>query len=341
MDDVAIVGGGIMGLAAAWAIAKRGAAVTLVDPRPLLNDHNASNDVSKIFRLAYGADKEMTLLAKRALPLWRDLERESGASILHPTGLALFGAANGFADQSARTLLEMGEPVEVHERDVKEKFPAFSGVARVVVDKQGGWLDPTAALGAFELRAVAKGAKMRRGVGATRVEPGRVVLSSGEELRARKVIVAAGFHAPRLVPALRTRIRVTRQVELFFRAPEGAPAVPLFAALEEGFYGFPPREGLVKVADHRKGPAVMNVEQRPPATREEEATARAWLAKRIPTLAGAPLVSSRVCLYDNTPDDRFVLGEHAGLVLAAGFSGHGFKFAPAVGEILADLALRA
>jgi glycine/D-amino acid oxidase-like deaminating enzyme len=343
MDDLLVVGGGIMGLATAWAASKKGHAVTLVDARPRINDHNASNDVSKIFRFAYAQEREHVLLAKRALPLWRELERASGRTILRQDGLFLFGPPNGFADQSARTLLEMGEPMEVLEGPrAHERFPVFHGLSRGVVDPHGGWLDPTAALDAFEEQAQEAGARIRRGVGVERVGDGQAILVDGTRLEARHVVVTAGFHAPRLLPHLRGRIRVTRQVELFFRAPPDLPAVPVFAAMEEGFYGFPHKDGLVKLADHAKGPTVMNVEQRPPATAQEEAKARAWLRSRIPALADAPLVSSRVCLYDNTVDDRFILARAPGMprvVVGAGFSGHGFKFAPAIGEILAAMAL--
>lgn len=341
MEDLVVVGGGIMGLSTAWAAAKRGARVVLADPRPTVNEHSASNDVSKIFRLAYGRDRPYVLLAKRALLGWRELERASGKTLLHQSGLLLFGAPGGFAEQSARTLLEMGEPVEAYEgAEAQRRFPAFSGVGRAIVDPQGGWLDPRACLTALEERATAAGLRIERS-GAASIRTGEVVLANGMRLAARSIVVTAGFHAPRLLPFLRARIRVTRQPELLFRAPADLPPIPVFAALEEGFYGFPQQDGLVKVADHRKGPAVMDVERRPPVTPQEEATAREWLRRRIPALADAPLAGQRICLYDNTPDDRFVLGplpDRPRVVVGAGFSGHGFKFAPEVGRRLAAAA---
>ena len=324
-----------MGLSTAWASAKRGARVTLVDPRPTINEHNASNDESKVFRFAYARQREHVLLAKKALPLWRRLEDETGRQLLHQTGLLLFGPPGGFHQQSARTLLEMGERVQV----MKGPLPGFHGVDEAVLDPMGGWLDARACLRALEERAVAAGASIRRGVGATKVRAGEVDLDDGTRLVARAVVVTAGFHAPRLVPALRGRIRVTRQPELFLDAPADFPETPTFAAFEEGFYGFPRKEGAVKVADHTKGPAVVDLEHRPPVTAKEVAKARAWLRKRMPELAERPLARSRICLYDNTPDDRFVLGRADGVVLGAGFSGHGFKFGPAIGEELATLAL--
>lgn len=336
MSRVVVLGGGVMGLSAAWALAQRGARVRVLDPLPRDNDRNASNDTSKIFRYAYARDAEMVRLAREALPLWRELERASGTTLLHQTGLVLLGGENGFADQSARTLLELGERAEVLEGDAAKRYP-FAGARRVVVDPQGGWLDPPAVLRALEGEIGKLGGEIQRGAPAQSVDPAAH--------DADATVVCAGPHAPRLLPYLRGRIRVTRQVELYFRAPPDAPQVPVFAAMEEGFYGFPAMDGLIKVADHRKGPAVMNPDApRPPATSQEEATAREWLRQRLPFLAEAPLVRSRVCLYDNTADDRFVLGPAPGaprVVVGAGFSGHGYKFAPRVGEMLAAWALSA
>lgn len=335
MTDLLVVGGGLMGLSTAWAAAKRGKRVTLLDPRPLVNEHNASNDESKVFRLAYGAQRGYVTLAKRALLGWRALEDESGRALLHQTGLLMFGPEGGFWQQSARTLLEMGEDARV----VKGPVAGFADVQEAVVDPKGGWLDARACLRALEERAVAHGADVRRGVAATRVRAGEVETDQGHKLQARAVVVTAGFHAPRLLPALRGRIRVTRQPELFFDPPADFPDIPVFAAFEEGFYGFPRNGGAVKVADHRKGPSVADVEHRPPVTPQEVDTARAWLRKRMPALAGRPLARSRVCLYDNTADDHFVLARADGVVLGAGFSGHGFKFGPAIGEELLAMAL--
>ena len=330
-----MVGGGLIGLCAAWAAAKRGAKVTLVDARPLINEHNASNDESKVFRFAYGAQRRYVQLAKRAFAGWRQLEDESGRTLLHQTGLLMFGPAGGFHQQSARTLLEMGEPVQL----VKGPIPGFARVDEGVVDPHGGWLDARACLRAVEERAIAHGATVRRGVGAKSAREGEVTLDDGTVLRARSVLVAAGFHAPRLVPALRGRIRVTRQPELFFDPPGDFPETMTFAAFEEGFYGFPRMHGAVKVADHRKGASVVDHEHRPPVTAKEVNTARAWLRTRMPALAERPLARSRICLYDNTADDDFILGKAEGVTIAAGLSGHGFKFGPALGEELARLAL--
>jgi sarcosine oxidase len=227
----------------------------------------------------------------------------------------------------------MGERVQL----AKGPFPGFAGIQEAVIDPEGGWLDARACLAALEERAVARGATIRRGVGATTVRADRIDLADGKTIAARRVLVAAGFHAPHLFPALRSRIRVTRQPELFFEARADFPDIPTFAAFEEGFYGFPKKDGAIKIADHRKGPTVVDIERRPPATPQEIETARAWMRRRMPELASRPLARERVCLYDNTADDHFILGDAGGVGFAAGLSGHGFKFGPALGEELLAL----
>lgn len=321
MDDLLVIGGGINGLSTAWAAAKRGERVALADPLPLLNEHNASNDESKIFRLAYGRDEEMTRFALRALALWRELEAVSGRKILHQNGLVMFPGV--FARESFETMRALGLPVERVERDPLE----LRGAAGGALDPQAGWLDPTQALEALDDACRALGVRMMRG---TRVD-------KVDRSLAKRVVVTTGFHAAELVPDLKPRIVVTRQPELFFRAPPDYQEHATFAALDEGYYGFSAQGGAVKVADHRRGPVVRDFAHRPPPTQDELDDAREFLALHLPRIADAPLVRWRVCLYDNAPDDRFIIEKRDDFVVAVGMSGHSFKFGPAMGEKLATL----
>lgn len=321
-----VIGGGVVGLSTAWAAARAGHRVVVFDPRPLLNDHNASNDESKVFRHAYGPNTpEYLELARRAGTLWRELEAESGRRILHQSGLFLFPGE--FADASLR----LSPGTRPH------RAFGLDGA----LDTHGGWLDPPQALAALEECVTRRGGSVRRGVGVSRIEAGAARLTDGSIARAQAIVIAAGFHAPELVPELAGKIEVTRQVELFFQAPRGMAPHPTFAAFEEGFYGFPPDSmGACKAADHRKGARVTDFEHRSPPTLDEIDSARAWLARRIPALTEAPLLRWRICLYDNTADDRFLVGasrERARVAFAAGLSGHGFKFGPALGEQLVAL----
>lgn len=348
--DLLVVGGGIHGLAAAASAARAGAATMLLDPRPRINNHNASNDESKMLRLAYGWDYDYTRLTIRASDGWRALEQETGRRIFHPHPLLLLSSPGGFADASYDALSLLSKPVaRLTAAEVASRFPPFHGWDGAVLDGSAGWLSPSEALAAFEELGSKHGLDVERGRSVVRLEERRsgvrAALDDGGAVEARGAVVAAGFETPRLVQ-LPMRISVSRQVEFFFAPLPGMAAerFPLFAAFEEGYYGLPPINGAIKVADHRKGPEVSDFDDRPPPTKEELANLQAWLTRRIPALAEASILRHRVCLYDNTPDDRFFLGlapGHKKVAVAAGFSGHGFKYAPAIGEDLAALALSA
>lgn len=344
--DALVVGGGAVGLSAARAL---GGSVLLVDPSPLHNDLNASNDESKFFRVSYAADEMYTRMAVAAGERWRALERESGASLLGPSGLALLSRGeDSYALRSEATLLTLGLSVERWDaRELARRAPALANAGDLAVfDPSSALLDPTPALAALEASAVARGARILRGRRVERVAEagGRVVatLDDGSEVHAACAVLATGFHTPEIVPSAARAIEVTRQVELFFAPPAPdafAPrGFPLWAAFEDGFYGFPTWRGAVKVADHRRGRVVDPGLPRGAAEPTDEETARAFLRKSIPSLAEAPLARSRVCLYDNTPDEHFLLGPIGErTVLVAGLSGHGIKFAPLLGEIAAGL----
>lgn len=350
---MAIVGGGVVGLGAAWALAKRGVPCALLDALPRRTERNASNDESKVFRVAYGEREDYSRLALASLEGWRTLEREARRRVLHPHGLVMLGRTpDSFAAQSHATLQRLDrEPAWTEGAEVGQRYAAFAGAgfAHAALDRDGGLLDPPAVLEALETEAIARGARVHRDRHVMALEQeGRdwaCVLGHGR-VRARRVIVAAGYRAPLLLPELAPFLSCTRQPEFAFAprdpAPFEPPALPVFAAFEDGFYGFPLHRGAVKVADHRKGPEAPWEPPRDPPTAAEERSCRAWLARAMPGLADAPMARSRLCHYDNSPDDDFLLGPHPareGLVLAAGLSGHGFKFAPVLGEALAAWAL--
>jgi sarcosine oxidase len=341
-----------MGLATAWALGKRGVRCALLDALPRRTERNASNDESKVFRLAYEDKAHYSALALQALAGWDALEQAARRPLLHRTGLLMLGRDRGsFALRSHATLAAMGRtPLRLDAAEVARAHPAFAGggFEHAVVDRDGGLLDPAAVLESLEAEAMARGARILRGAPVRRLEqdgPQQVCVLDAGRVRARAVVVAAGHRAPFLLPELAPVLACTRQPEFLFDAPGAAweaPALPVWAAFEDGFYGFPRWRGAVKVADHRKGPLQPWEPDFAAPTPQEEATVRSWLREAMPALAGAPLARSRTCHYDNTPDDDFLLGPHPardGVVLAAGFSGHGFKFAPAVGDLLAALAL--
>ncbi|HEV8359052.1 MAG TPA: FAD-dependent oxidoreductase [Candidatus Thermoplasmatota archaeon] len=346
---VAIVGGGVVGLGAAWALGRRGVRTAVLDPLPRRTDHNASNDESKIFRLAYADQAHYSRLALRSLGLWRQLERDARRPVMEPTGLLLLGRGPGtYARRTAPTLAAIGrQPGVLDAADLARAHPAFAagGFDHAVLDRDAAAMEPAAVLESLEAEATAHRAKIFRGARVLAIEDqtGAVdVRIDAGVIRAERVIVAAGYRAPWLLPELAPLLRVTRQPEFAFAADGPSwqpPAFPIFAALEDGMYGFPSRRGAVKVADHRSGRAEPWEPARDPPALEEEQGVRRWLASHVPALGDAPLARSRLCHYDRTPDEDFLLGAHpqrGRVLLAGGFSGHGFKFAPAVGEALAD-----
>lgn len=344
---VAIVGGGVMGLAAAWALGKRGVRSAVLDPLPRRTERNASNDESKIFRHAYGDRADYMALAAASLTGWRALEAAARRPLLETTGLLLLARSGAsFAAQTAHAFPRAGLDAPVLEaEELARSHPAFAGFERAVLDPTAGILDPPAILESLEAEATSRRARILRGAHVQAIE-GRagafdIVIAAGR-IRAERVIVAAGYRAPLLLPELAPLLKVSRQPEFAFACEGPAwrpPALPIFAAFEDGFYGFPSRQGAAKVADHRKGAAQPWEPPMTPPSAAEEQSVRAWLAGSVPGLSRAPLARSRLCFYDNTPDEDFLLGPHPareGVLLAVGFSGHGFKFAPAVGEALAQ-----
>lgn len=340
-----------MGLSAAWALGKRGIRSVVIDPLPRRTERNGSNDESKVFRVAYRNRADYSRLALQALAGWRRLERDARTRLLLPHGLLALGRdAHSFASESEGLLRAMDrEPLRLDGAAIERAHPAFKGAGfdHAVLDRDGGLLDPPAILDAMEAQARANGARILRGqrvVALERKADGWTCALDRGQVVAPRVIVAAGWSASLLLPELAPLLRTTRQPEFAFAPrdprPFTAPTLPVFAAFEDGYYGFPMHRGAVKVADHRKGPEVAAEPARDPPTRAEEEHLRGGMAGVLPGLADAPLARSRLCFYDNTPDDDFLLGPHPGkegLLLAVGFSGHGFKFAPAIGEALADL----
>lgn len=336
---VAIVGGGVFGLSAALALAKRGCAVELFEAETIPAPLAASNDVSKATRLLYG--RETARYAPRVLRAtegWRELERETGRTLLAQPGflaLAREWTPGGFEQESAAALARLGLPHEVLDaRAIAARHPALSRVPASVglLDPNGGFFDPPECLLALREAAARRGARIveHRAAGeGFRPAADAVLWTKGPWL-------AAGG-----LP-----LRATLQEELLF-APRGDPgAIPVWSSdiASAGIYGFPrhPRSGLFKVACHALGPAVD-----PSAPRStggaEHARIRAFVAGSLPWLDPDPR-ETRTCLYSNTPDGEFLFDELPASAdtrefVAGGGSGHAFKFGPLLGEWAADLVI--
>ena len=353
--DIAIVGAGVMGAAAACEAARGGARVALIDQAKPPNPRAASVDHSKVFRFAY-PDPFYTTLAVEALRGWRRLEDETATSLLTPTGVLMIGKAESTIEsQTAETLRALGLQAEMlNSTETAARFPQFNpqAFAHAVFDPSGGLLNAGLAVKKMIELAGRRGVEVIecvRVTGLAQAAGGQVILStdSGDTIACRRALMSAGPWTRGLLPILAARLVTTRQEVVYFEPRSGSAAFaaarfPVFVELGTGFYGFPIHHaGCVKIANHHKGKPV-EMDDELTVGDEFIARCREFYAEFIPDLADADVRESKVCIYNNTPDDDFIVDWHPQLenvLVATGFSGHGFKFGPAIGRICADLLL--
>lgn len=351
---VLVIGSGIFGVTAALELHARGCDVTLADPGPLPHPLAESTDLSKIVRCDYGADLDYTLLGERALDGWRRWNATWRTPRFHETGVTFLTGGpmqpGGFEHESFTLLARRGHHVErLDAAAIAARFPAYR--PGVYTDgyyhREGGWAESGAAVAQLVSDALAAGITVRGDCAIDRlVEQG--ALAGDELLPADAIAVCAGAWAAQLVPDLAGSLRAVGQPVFHLqpadRAPFEAARFPVFGAdiSRTGYYGFPVnRDGIVKIANHGTG-----IELAPDAPRNvtaaQEATLRDFLRDSFPTLADAPIVGRRLCVYGDTRDAHFWIARHPAhpnLTVATGGSGHGFKFAPVLGELIADAVL--
>lgn len=355
--DTIVVGSGGMGSAAACHLARRGARVLALDQFPLAHDRGSSHGQTRLIRLAYYEHPDYVPLLLRARELWRDLEAGTGRRLLVESGLLTAGPPAGAVVAgtlaSART---HSLPVEsLTAREALVRWPALRMPDdwQAVFEARAGHLAVEDCVRAHAEGAVRAGATMRHGVTVHdwRIENGRaVVRTDSGDFAADRLVLCPGPWAGGLLRLPRPPLVVLRK-SLFWYAPPDAAASPYsagrlpcfaFDTPAGFFYGFPAVDGRgLKVAEHTGGRPVAaadDVDRRIDPV--EQCRIEGWLGDHLPGV-GTSLADHAVCLYTMTPDHHFLLGphpDHPQVVLAAGFSGHGFKFASVVGEILADLA---
>jgi glycine/D-amino acid oxidase-like deaminating enzyme len=342
-DTVLVIGGGIFGVTAARALVARGVAVTLVDPglpHPLAE----STDISKVVRIDYGADEDYTALGEQALERWRTWD---AAPHFHETGVTFLSRVPlaGFERDSFELLTRRGHPLErLDARSIALRFPAYREGALVdgYFNPVGGWADATATV-----TTLARGLSIRAGRVERLVDDGAII--DGERVRADGVVVCAGSWVPLLVPELAPHLRAVGQPVFHLRPADPtlfeARHFPVFGAdiSRTGFYGFPVnRDGIVKIANHGTGTPLAAGDEHREVRPADEAALRAMLAETFPALASAPIVGRRLCVYCDTADGDFWIARHPSrprLTVATGGSGHAFKFAPVLGELIAKTFL--
>ncbi|HEY4028287.1 MAG TPA: N-methyl-L-tryptophan oxidase [Candidatus Dormibacteraeota bacterium] len=354
--DVIVVGAGTMGSFALWRLARRGASVLGLEQFAPGHDRGSGHGESRMIRTAYFEGPDYVPLVTAAFPLWRELETESETELLTMTGALMIGRPDGVlltgALHSAREhalAYELLEPRQVAARFAPHRL-APDEVA--LWEEGAGVLRPELAIRAAAGRARALGATLVTGTRVTGVEArdgGVTVRAGGAVYRGRHLVVCAGPWLGGLLPGLGLPLRVERQVMTWFPAPDPAPFAPgrfpcFIHDREDRLpgYGIPSLDGAtVKVGLHHGGRLA------DPDTLDRQVTGAdvAPLTELVEeTLRGLDTRPARaaVCMYTNTPDEHFVVGpapELPGVTVLGGFSGHGFKFAPVMGEIAADLAL--
>lgn len=349
-----VVGGGVMGMASACALAGRGVDVTVLERYTVGHEWASSHGLTRAIRHEYGPKALYTQMVARSLTLWDALARETGRRLYTETGVLTLGRDNdGQTLEGLAIMHREGLPAErLSREECERRFPQFqtSEYSAITWNPRGGMLHASDCLLALTQRLAARGGHLRQGAQVRRIEPtatgARVTLSDGEALDADRVIVTAGPWVQDVLEGLALApIRATRQQVCYFAGADpqrfAVGAFPVFLA-EMECYGFPLQgPGWLKVASHLAGPSV-NPNEGYQEQKLEVAFVRDFLRRVIPSVAQLDLALVDRCMYDMTPDEDFILDYVPGekrIVVGSGFSGHGFKFGPLVGELLAALAL--
>ena len=355
--DVAVVGLGAVGSAALFELAKRGRRVIGIDQFEPGHDRGSSHGESRLIRVAYFEDPAYVPLVRLAYERWRALEARTGQRVLTTTGIVEAGVAgSSIVAASLRSSLEHGIVHEVlTARQVAARHPAFRLPSDwdCVFQPDAGILQPEKAIGLFLAQAAKLGAVVRPNTRVVDVQPSgagvRIRLDGGDVIEAGSAILAAGPWVGELAPMLKPHLSLTRQVLAWFGPLQpglvGPDRMPVFLlhTPDDVIYGVPDFLGTgVKAGSHEPSGFLLDADApRSAVTPADVERIARPLGAYIPAAAG-PLRRASTCVYTKTPDDHFVVGLHPDspqIVLASPCSGHGFKFASILGEVLADLAM--
>jgi sarcosine oxidase len=352
--DTIVVGLGAMGSAALYQLAKRGRRVLGLEAFGAGHRLGSSHGESRVIRLAYYEHPNYVPLLHRAYALWEELERASGEPLLRITGGLMIGAPDSpLVSGASASAVQHGLDYEIIDfADVRRRYPALHLEPDEVAlfEPRAGILAPERCVAAHTRLACAHGAEVHYdesvdswSAGDNRVE---ITTSSGR-YAAQQVVFTCGAYMSQVLGDPRVQVRAER-IPLFWMQPSepglfALGRLPIYLwqrSNGDHFYGFPHLEWPgVKVARHHSrdycDPATVDRQ----VNGEDERRLRAVIADRLPALNG-PVLSSMICLYENSPDEHFLIDRLPGqsnVIFGGGFSGHGFKFASVVGEILADM----
>jgi monomeric sarcosine oxidase len=358
--DVGIIGAGAFGAWTAYALRALGLSVCLVDAYGPANSRASSGGESRIIRTSYGDREIYSRWAQESLPAWKALAERSGAPLFEPTGvLAIARERDAYLAQSHAVLGALGIRHErLNAAETMRRFPQFHLDAdeSAIFEPDSGALYARHAIQTLVQELVAGGTVLRIGAVHAPTGGGRLAslgTGSGVRLSAEQYVFACGPWLPKLFPALlKDRIRADRAEVFFLGVPSGDPrflpsAMPTWMDRygPDGAYGFPSLEGrgckvavdsIVQPIDPDDGDRMV--------TAAYVSVMREFVRFRLPALADAPIVETRVCQYEMTTDEHYLLDRHPdydNVWIAGGGSGHGFKTGPMVGRYLAQQLTRA
>lgn len=356
-----IIGLGAMGSAAAYQLARRGRKVLGLERFTPGHEQGSSHGQSRIIRLAYYEDPAYVPLLRRAYELWQALEQEAGEQLLLLTGGLMMGDPQSkVVTGSIRSAQEHNLPHSILDAaEIRRRWPVFTPPPETIAlyEEIGGLLFPERSIIAHLRGAEAAGAHLQfeepvlNWEAAATGDRVRVTTTAGS-YEAERLVIAAGAYAPALLAGSGLPFQVQRNVLYWFEPtgetahfrPEHCPIYIWEPDEAASFYGFPLLPGDpygVKVAFHNFGPYVTPETVDREVHADEVAAMRNWLAERMPSISAGRLVATKTCLYTLTPDKDFLIDrhpQHPQVLIASPCSGHGYKFASVVGEIMADLA---
>lgn len=350
--DTIIIGAGIAGSSAAYQLSQS-QRVLVLEQFPFLHTHGSSHGGSRIFRHAY-EDTRYIDLAVRAQQLWRELEADTGERLLYPTGGLDFGPADNPELSAIETALtQVGRPFEkLTAAEVGERFPAFRLPKDAVAIHQpdAGILAATRCVNALLRASAARGATLKdnEAVRAIDYAQDRVRVTTDQgSYEAGQLVVTGGAWLAQTLDELKLPLHIEQQQVLYVRVTDGAlhsPArMPLFINrdTQAEVYGFPlfDHPTAIKISDHAGAPTITLAERQDTLLESRASATIARAQSFLPALT-AELIDYSLCLYTKTPDEHFILDRHPAhpqVVIAGGFSGHGFKFGSVIGEIVTGL----
>jgi len=357
---IAVIGAGAFGGWTAFRLLDRGARVTLLDAWGPGNSRASSGGETRVMRGTYGPDQPYTEMAGRALRLWTKYERKWKRQFLHRPGVLWMAA--GRDDAFERGSVEMLRAAKIRYQELsaqqmQKRWPQinFEGIEWGIFEPECGYLDARASCAAVVDAFIRAGGRYRQAsVRPKALEDPQltsIALSDDTQLKADSYVFACGPWLGELFPkAIGSLVRPTKQDVLFFGTPAGDtrfhdPNMPVWADHRGRFrYGIPgsDRRGF-KIADDTRGPEFDPTNGERVVSAETLKDVREYVAFRFPALKNAPVIETRVCQYEQTPDSHFIIDRHPeneNVWLVGGGSGHGFKHGPAVGEMMAELILK-